>query len=98
MPAGRPTRGGSSGSRFACTRARPTSRERSERLGRLAALTKALITGGAGFIGSHLTELLLADGWEVFALDDLSTGSLPNVAQVKERPGYHLVVDSVLSP
>ncbi|HEX6699562.1 MAG TPA: NAD-dependent epimerase/dehydratase family protein [Gaiellaceae bacterium] len=60
-------------------------------------MPKALITGGAGFIGSHLAELLLADGWEVFALDDLSTGSLPNVGHVKERPGYHLVVDSVLS-
>jgi len=60
-------------------------------------MPKALITGGAGFIGSHLAELLLADGWEVFALDDLSTGSLPNVAQVKEQAGYHLVVDSVLS-
>ena len=35
---------------------------------------KALITGGAGFIGSHLAELLLADGWEVYALDDVSTG------------------------
>jgi UDP-glucose 4-epimerase len=58
---------------------------------------KALITGGAGFIGSHLAELLLADGWEVFALDDLSTGSLSNVAHVQERAGYHLVVDSVLS-
>jgi nucleoside-diphosphate-sugar epimerase len=58
---------------------------------------KALITGGAGFIGSHLAELLLAAGWEVFALDDLSTGSLPNVAHVKEQAGYHLVVDTVLS-
>ena len=35
---------------------------------------KALITGGAGFIGSHLAESLLEDGWEVFAHDDLSTG------------------------
>src|SRR5438270_1131457 len=60
-------------------------------------MPKALITGGAGFIGSHLAELLLADGWEVFALDDLSTGSLPNVAHVKEQAGYHLVVDTVLS-
>ena len=59
---------------------------------------KALVTGGAGFIGSHLSELLLADGWEVFALDDLSTASLENVAHLKERWDYHLVVDSVLSP
>ena len=59
---------------------------------------KALITGGAGFIGSHLTELLLGDGVEVFALDDLSTGSVDNVAHLKERRDYHLVVDSVLSP
>jgi UDP-glucose 4-epimerase len=59
---------------------------------------KALITGGAGFIGSHLSELLLADGWEVFALDDLSTGSIQNVAHLLERRDFHLVVDSVLSP
>ncbi len=59
---------------------------------------KALITGGAGFIGSHLTELLLDDGWEVFALDDLSTGSLRNVEHLSERRDFHLVVDSVLSP
>jgi UDP-glucose 4-epimerase len=59
---------------------------------------KALITGGAGFIGSHLAELLLGDGWEVWALDDLSTGSLDNVEQLSESPRFHLVVDSVLSP
>jgi UDP-glucose 4-epimerase len=57
-----------------------------------------LITGGAGFIGSHLSELLLADGWEVFALDDVSTGSLENVAHLRDRSDYHLVVDSVLAP
>jgi len=59
---------------------------------------KALITGGAGFIGSHLAELLLAESWEVYALDDLSTGSERNIEQLKERPDFHLVVDSVLSP
>ena len=59
---------------------------------------KALITGGAGFIGSHLSELLLADGWEVYALDDVSTGSLENVGHLLENRNFHLVVESVLSP
>jgi UDP-glucose 4-epimerase len=57
----------------------------------------ALVTGGAGFIGSHLCEALLADGWEVFALDDLSTGAIGNVTHLRERPDFHLVVDSVLN-
>ena len=59
---------------------------------------KALITGGAGFIGSHLAELLLDESWEVFALDDLSTGSEENVAHLRDDPRFHLVVDTVLSP
>src|SRR2546422_182000 len=56
----------------------------------------ALITGGAGFIGSHLAEALLEEGWEIFALDDLSTGPERNVAHLRERRDFHLIVDSVL--
>jgi UDP-glucose 4-epimerase len=58
--------------------------------------TKALITGGAGFIGSHLSELLLHDGVEVWVLDDLSTGSIENVAHLRDNAAFHLVVDTVL--
>jgi nucleoside-diphosphate-sugar epimerase len=59
---------------------------------------RALVTGGAGFIGSHLCERLLGDGWEVYALDDLSTGSMRNVEHLMPRDDFHLVVDSVLKP
>jgi len=57
-----------------------------------------LITGGAGFIGSHLAELLLEAGSEVWVLDDVSTGSDRNVAHLTDRDDFHLVVESVLSP
>jgi UDP-glucose 4-epimerase len=57
---------------------------------------RALITGGAGFIGSHLAERLLAEGEEVWVLDDLSTGALRNVAHLAADPRFHFVEGSVL--
>ena len=56
---------------------------------------KALITGGAGFIGSHLAERLLDDGHEVIVLDNLSTGSIGNIAHLKGRPAFSYSIDSV---
>jgi UDP-glucose 4-epimerase len=55
----------------------------------------ALITGGAGFVGSHLAERLLADGHEVLVLDNLSTGSIDNISHLKNTPGFSYVIDSV---
>lgn len=49
------------------------------------------MTGGAGFLGSHLVDRLIADGCEVFCLDDLSTGSLANLAHLRGNPRFHLV-------
>ena len=56
---------------------------------------KILITGGAGFIGSHLTEQLLARGDEVYILDDLSTGSIENIASVKNHPNLTYHIDTI---
>jgi UDP-glucose 4-epimerase len=56
---------------------------------------KALLTGGAGFIGSHLAERLLDLGHEVRVLDNLSTGSIDNISHLKGRDGFSYVIDSV---
>jgi UDP-glucose 4-epimerase len=56
---------------------------------------RALVTGGAGFIGSHLSDALLAQGHEVLILDNLSTGSFDNIAHLKGRPGFEYFIDTV---
>ncbi len=56
-----------------------------------------LVTGGAGFIGSHLVESLLRQGEDVFVLDDLSTGRIDNLAAVRTHPRLHVIVDSIMN-
>lgn len=58
---------------------------------------KYLITGGAGFIGSHLTESLLADGHSVTVMDDFSTGTPENLEKVKDHPALTVIEDNILS-
>jgi len=56
---------------------------------------RVLITGGAGFVGSHLAEALLDRGDEVFVLDNLSTGAIENVTHLKSNPKFHYTIDTV---
>jgi UDP-glucose 4-epimerase len=56
---------------------------------------RALITGGAGFIGSHLADALLAQGHEAMVLDNLSTGSIENIAHLKGHSAFSYTIDSV---
>lgn len=57
---------------------------------------KALVTGGAGFIGSHLVEALLARGDKVWIVDDLSTGRFENIAHLESNPDFNYVLDTIL--
>ena len=56
---------------------------------------RVLITGGAGFIGSHLSDAYVARGDEVFCIDDLSTGSIDNIAHLKGHARFHYSIDTV---
>ena len=56
---------------------------------------RVLITGGAGFVGSHLAEALLDRGDVVYVIDDLSTGSIDNIHHLKGNPKFHYTIDSV---
>ena len=59
-------------------------------------MRRFLVTGGAGFIGSHLCESLIERGDEVFVIDDLSTGRLENVAHLQDHSRFHLTIGSIL--
>ena len=58
---------------------------------------RVLITGGAGFIGSHLAEALIEAGHQVMVIDDLSTGSFDNIAHLKGQAGFRYTIDTVLN-
>jgi len=58
---------------------------------------RVLITGGAGFIGSHLAEALLGGGHQVTVIDDLSTGSFDNIAHLKGLAGFRYTIDTVMN-
>ncbi len=61
-------------------------------------MVRALVTGGAGFLGSHLCDRLLGEGCEVIALDDLSTGSRDNIQHLYGRKDFRFVLHDVNSP
>jgi len=58
---------------------------------------RALITGGAGFIGSHLAEDLLERGDEVFIIDNLTTGSVNNIKHLRNNPRFHYTIDNIMN-
>ena len=58
-------------------------------------MTRYLVTGGAGFIGSHLCEALLSRGGEVYVIDDLSTGNIENLDAAKQSDRFHYEIDSI---
>lgn len=64
----------------------------------MAGMKKVLVTGGAGFIGTHLCRRLVADGCHVICLDNLYTGSVDNIKNLTEQPGFQFVEYDVTQP
>jgi dTDP-glucose 4,6-dehydratase len=60
--------------------------------------SRALITGGAGFLGSHLADALLADGWHVVVVDNLLTGRLANIRHLQNEPRFEFVEQDICDP
>ena len=60
-------------------------------------MAKYLITGGAGFIGSHLAEELLERGHSAIVIDNLTTGSISNISHIKTHPKFEYVIDTVMN-
>ena len=58
---------------------------------------KILITGGAGFVGSHLADKLISEGHEITVIDDLSTGRYQNIAHLEGKKNFRLIIDTVLN-
>src|ERR1700683_3722140 len=58
---------------------------------------RALLTGGAGFVGSHLAEALLDRGDQVVVIDNLSTGSMENIGHLKGRTGFEYTIDPIMN-
>ena len=58
---------------------------------------KILITGGAGFVGSHLADKLINEGHEITVIDDLSTGQYSNVEHLEGEKNFRLIIDTVLN-
>jgi nucleoside-diphosphate-sugar epimerase len=59
---------------------------------------KILVTGGAGFLGSHLSEQLLVNGHEVIALDNMFTGSESRILDLQKNSNFRLVISDVIDP
>ncbi len=58
---------------------------------------KILVTGGAGYIGSNLTDKLLEKGYEIYVIDDLSTGKIDNIKHILSNPKFHFINDTILN-